>query len=120
MDDLRIGVGCQTDTADNLRVDLVDSTKCCGFLPPACRRVLRRLPRMEPPISQFVRYVPGAASRLKQADQPVPVALQLVAWLIGIVMGVEGSVGTLINMNKDLPIALLVVLGIWLVNKRRL
>ena len=75
---------------------------------------------MEPPISQFVRYVPGAASRLKQADQPVPVALQLVAWLIGIVMGVEGSVGTLINMNKDLPIALLVVLGIWLVNKRRL
>jgi hypothetical protein len=44
----------------------------------------------------------------------------LMPWLIGIAMAFEGSVGTFINTNKDLPVALVVVLGIWLGSRHRL
>jgi hypothetical protein len=44
----------------------------------------------------------------------------LMPWLIGIIMTIEGSVGTFVNGNKDLPVALLVVLGVWLSSRHQL
>jgi len=44
----------------------------------------------------------------------------LMPWLLGVAMTFEDGIGPFINGIKDVPIALLVVAGIWLCNNRRL
>jgi len=44
----------------------------------------------------------------------------LMPWLLSIAMLLEGNVGQFLNSIKDLPFAMVVILGIWLSSKRQL